>query len=396
MDRQELLRRAEEHMFSTGLDDSGARLGLANMRYGLAKIQWVQEMTGLPPNGTFVAAPDLSVTRNKNRWRSGFGYGGKLTWGDGDQEFMVLDVKPNCCGMLVGGLDILASSESVLRNVQALKKENVLIEGVPIVWDFGISNHFISVFRVEPLAADPLPPYVFIMHCSGGELRSQTSLGDGLYWDESEALQEKAEVFETPFGPLRVLLGSQAVAYYAFYKQAEAFAKKRRCLAAERLFGNYRLISNDSHQGLLNMNEMVLGAYPIQDAERALPLTLRADLPAYLIRGKPNLNPQTIEALGLHERARRWGVYERLRSANIVPHGGGYMFPHVREVLSVNDADGERLFQVSLASGHGRQFLSDVRGLTYAYRGHEVVSRVLELGMGESLARLHVLYTLKV
>jgi len=70
MDKQELLRRAEEHIFSTGLDDSGARLGLANMRYGLAKIQWVQEVMGLRPNGTFVAAPDLSVTRNKNRWRT--------------------------------------------------------------------------------------------------------------------------------------------------------------------------------------------------------------------------------------------------------------------------------------------------------------------------------------
>jgi hypothetical protein len=396
MDEEELLRRSEEHIFSTGLDDSGAQLGLANMRYGLAKIHWVQEKLGLSPNGTFIAAPDLSVTRNRNRWRSGFGYGGKLAWGDGDQEFIVLDVKPNCCGMLVGGLDVLLSSDSVLREAQALKKETVFIDGVPIVWDFGISNHFISVFRVEPLGRDSLPPYVFIVHCSGGELRGQTSLGDGLYWDRSEALHAKAEVFETPFGPLRVLLGSQAVAYYAFFQRAEALARKRRCVAGERLFGDYQLINNDSHQGLLNMNEMVLGVYPIQGTESTFPLTLRADLPAYLVRGKPNLRPQTIEALGFGERARRWSLYERLRSANIVPHGGGYTFPHLQEVVSVMDIDGERYFKVNFGKGHGQQLLSDIRALSYTYRGDEVVSRVLELGMGDLLARLHVVYTLKV
>ena len=107
MDRQLLLRRAEEHIFSTGLDDSGARLGLANMKYGLAKVHLAQEALGLAPDATFITAPDLTVTRNHHRWRSGFGYGGRLTWGDGQQELIILDLKPNCCGMLVGGLDDL-------------------------------------------------------------------------------------------------------------------------------------------------------------------------------------------------------------------------------------------------------------------------------------------------
>lgn len=371
-------------------------MGLANMKHGLATIHCVQERVGLPPDATFVAAPDLSVTRNKNRWRSGFGYGGKLTWGNGDQEFIVLDVKPNCCGMLVGGLDTLPSSDSLLRKLHALKRDIVVIEGVPIVWDFGVSNHFISVVSVAPMSVHPLPPYAFIMHCSGAELRGQTSLGDGLYWDASEALRGKAEVFETPFGPLRVLLGSDAVTYYAFFQRADAFAKKRRCLAGERLFGEYRLISNDSHQGLLNMNEVVLGAYPIRGADAVFPLTLRADLPAYLVRGKPNLSPETIEVLDFGERARQGGLYERLRSANIVPHGGGYTFPHLQKVLSATDTGGERYFEASFDNDHQRLFLSDVLGLPYAYRGREVVSRVVELGMGELLARLDVVYSLKV
>jgi hypothetical protein len=396
MVKEELLRRADDRIFSTGLNDSGARLGLANMRHGLAKIHWVQERLGLLPDGVFIAAPDLTVTRNRNRWRSGFGYGGKVTWGDGDQEIVVLDLKPNCCGMLVGGLAQLPAHDQVLRNAQVLKRETLSIDGVPIEWDFGISNHFIGVFRVSPLQAEHLPPYVFILHCSGGELRGQTSLGDGLYWDQSNTLQQKAEVFETPFGLLRVLLGSQARSYYTFVQQADAFAKERRSLAGERIFGDYQLINNDSHQCLLNMNEMLLGAYAIQRSDSVFPLTLRADLPAYLVRGEPNLSPETIEALGFDERARQGNAYERLRSANIVPHGGGYMLAQLQEVLSVIDLNGERCFEVEFESGHGRQFLFDVRGIPYAYRGHEVVDRVLELGMGKLLARLDVVYTLKV
>jgi len=396
MGKEELLRRADDHIFSLGLDDSGAQLGLANMRYGLAKIHWVQERIGLPPNGTFIAAPDLSVTRNRNRWQSGFGYGGKLTWGDGDQEFVVLDVKPNCCGMLVGGLDMLPGSDSVLRKAQALKKESIAIEGVPIVWDFGNSNHFMSVFRVKPLLGERLPPYVFIIHCSGGELRGPTALGEGLYWDESEALRRKAQVFETPLGQLRVLVGSDASAYYSFFQRAEAFARKRRSLAAEWLFGDYLPINNDSHQGLLNMNEAVLGVYPVQTADTMFPLALRAELPAYLVRGKPSLSPLTIQALGFGEQARQRGVYERLRTVNVVPHGGGYTFPHLKGVARVIDVDGVRYFEVSFHGGQGRQLLSEVGNLPYAYRGHEVVDRVVELGMAELMARLDVVYTLKV
>jgi hypothetical protein len=42
-------------------------------------------------------------------------------------------------------------------------------------------------------------------------------------------------------------------------------------------------------------------------------MTLRANLPAYLVRGRSNLSVDTIERLGLADRARRLGVYNRLR-----------------------------------------------------------------------------------
>jgi hypothetical protein len=397
MDRQMLLQRATEHTFSTGLDDSGARLGLANMKHGLAKIHLAQEALGLVPDATFITAPDLTVTRNQTRWRSGFGYGGRLTWGDGQQELIVLDLKPNCCGMLAGGLDHPPARDTLLQRARGLQADELSIDGIPLQWDFGQSNHFITLFRVTPLDDSPLLPYAFVIHGSGSELRGETTWGDGLYWDRSEPLQRKAKVLETPFGPLRLLVGQAARDYYAFFQRADSFAKKRRLLVAGRLFDDVTPYNNDHHQGLVSMNDMMLGTYLVrEEGDTIFPLTLQAHLPAYLVRGRPNFSDAVIERLGWADRARRLGLYDRLRSANIIPHGGGYTFPHLQDVLSVIELGQERYFELSFGADDGQQIVSDVRDLPYAYRGMEVVERVIELGLGELVARLDPIYVLKI
>jgi hypothetical protein len=235
------------------------------------------------------------------------------------------------------------------------------------------------------------------MHGSGGELRGETAWGDGLYWDRSERLRSKAEVLETPFGRLHLLTGQAARDYYAFCQRVDDFVKKRRLLVAQRLFDDMTVYNNEAHQGLASMNDMVLGTYWTREGEDTLfPLTLQAGLPAYLVRGRPNLSDEVIKRLGLEERARRLGLYERLRSANILPHGGGYTFPHLQQVLSVIEMGQERYFELSLGADGSRQYLSDVRDLPYAYRSLEVVERVVELGLGELVARLTPLYVLKI
>src|SRR5262245_27300882 len=95
------LQRAREHCFFAGVGDSGMALCEAVAPYGVAKIHHVQEELGLPPDATFVGAPDATITRNPQRWGQGFGYGGAYAWSG---ELAVLDIKSNACGMLVGAL----------------------------------------------------------------------------------------------------------------------------------------------------------------------------------------------------------------------------------------------------------------------------------------------------
>ncbi|RMH97663.1 MAG: hypothetical protein D6681_11825 [Calditrichaeota bacterium] len=399
MERKDWLERAAEHIFHDRSPDVGARLCLENMRYGLAKIHFVQQRLGLTANATFIASPDVTVTINSYRWNSGFGYGGKLSWGDGDQELIFLDTKPNCCGMFVGGLDTLPPKEKLVYRAATMKRERCEIDGIRIKWNLEKGNHFVDVFEVKPLADNlHLPPYAFIAHTSGSELKKESHLGPGLYIDSSAALRDRAEVIQTPFGPVHILTGAAAREYYEFYRVAEAFATKRRAKAAELLFEQFTTIANANHQGLLNANEIALGVntWQVGAMDVLQPLALRPDLPAYLFRGLPNFTPGVIRSLDWEARARRLGVYHRLENANFMPHGAGYNFPGWKEVIGNYEVAGRRFFELKSTRGEGTEIVGDLRNVPYEYRGEEIFARTVELGLGMPVAELIPIYVLKI
>ncbi len=281
-----------------------------NSPYGLARIHALQRHLGLDPNATFITTPDMTITRNANRWKSGFGYGGKISWGDGEDDFIVLDVKPNACGMLVGGLEELPEIEKLIKKLHVLEKDIIKIDSVKVIWDYYKSNHFIDLFQAKALTSVDFdfPPYAFILHGSAGEFKGDNDLGFGLYHDKSRQLFEMAEEIETPFGNIYYLTGSLAKQYFERYQYIENFAKRKREVAARLLFGEYIEISNETHQGLINMNEIALGCHYLNNLKTIYPLTLRGDLPAYLVRGYPNLSEESIELLGFEKRAKTLGV----------------------------------------------------------------------------------------
>ncbi len=395
---EEMLRKAKNHCFFIGLNDSGAELCKANTVYGIAGIHYVQNQLDISPNATFISTPDMTITRNVSRWGSGFGYGGKISWGGGDDDLIILDVKPNACGMLVGGLEELPDIEDLIKKLHKLETSTTEIDGVKVVWDFYKSNHFIDVFRVKPVVKldKNLSPYAFVIHGAADELRGDNKSGFGIYYDKSKQLREMTEDIDTPFGQFHILTGSNAKKYFEQYLRAENHSKQKRKIAAEFLFGKFIEISNETHQGLINMNEIALGCHYLSNQAAFFPLTLRADLPAYLVRGNPNLSPESIELLGFEKRAKNLGLYERLLNANIIPHGGGYVLPDILTVNKVTQVSGKRYFEVEMQNDRGKKIIREVRELPYEYRGRKVVLRTLEIGSIEIVAKLTPEYVLKV
>ena len=399
MNREDRLDRARRHIFPTGIKDSGTRLCMANMPYGIAKLHYLQEHLGCEPNATFVATPDQTITRNVTRWQSGFGYGGKVSWGDGDNDALVLDTKPNVCGMMVAGIEALPDIPDLIQRMAAMTADPPEIDGMPIQWDFAKGNHFIDICIVDPIDPDiELPRYAFVLHAAGAELREENARGTGLYWDFSDELMARATTLETPFGPLHYLSGDAADEYMEFYRYADSFAKRRRLLAAERLFGEFQLIANETHQGLINKNEAILGCHhldPPENREKLYPLMLRSDIPGYLLRGLPNFSDTAIDALGFRTRAESLGVLHRLQHADLLPHGAGYTLPHILQVTRVLEESGIRYFECDTVNDRGREVISHPRDVPHDYRGRSVVLATVELGLGEMVAKLVPIRVLK-
>jgi hypothetical protein len=393
MTTDEMLNLAGKCLVSLSTGDAAAQMGEANMVYGLAKILWAQAEDGHEPRACFIAGPDATITRNSARWRAGFGYGGKLFW-RWPEPSVVLDTKPNACGMMVGGLEVRPDTADLSRGVQQLLAEPADIDGLPVEWDFATGNHFIDVFESRPLAAGlELPPYVFIVHSSCPEVRGPSPLGLGLYWDQSPALAGKAHLYDTPWGPLRVLHGADAAEYQAFFDRTAAFAAAKRELAARRLFGDYLSISNILHQGLVADGEMLLGCHDAACGE-LLPLALRPDLPAYLLRGLPNLRPDFIDreglAAGRPDFVRHW-----LERADIVPHGGGYALEGIRRLKQVCSDGPLRFFELEREAAATLDLVTDPTSLPMRYRGRQVLMKSLECGLAEAVARLDQIFVIK-
>lgn len=402
LSKVELLDRASQFIFSTGLNDGTSKLCKANMKYGLAQFHLIQEKYGFEPKATFISSPDETISRNKFRWNSGIGYGGRLNWGTGKDKLIFLNTKPNCCGILVGGLEELPDPYNLITNIDRIKSEHLYYDDILINWDYGISNHFINCFETKKLSDIDLPPYVFLIHGSAPEFRSD-QYGIGLYIDKSKSLKDVAIEEKSKLGIQYILLDSDATEYLEYSKKALKFSNVKREIVANNLFEyGYEIICNQPHQFLKDYNNMYLGSN-CTDANCDLinseifPTTLRADIAAYLFKGKKNFSETTLKNQNLIERAADLELLELLTNANILPHGGGYEFTDIEDVLDILEYKDQRYFVTSLKTNISRlKIIRNVSELQFGYRGRDIVLKSIQLDLGEIIARLNPLFSLKL
>ncbi|MFX0042293.1 MAG: hypothetical protein ACFE8L_05220 [Candidatus Hodarchaeota archaeon] len=402
LSKTDLLQRASEFIFSTGLNDGAAKLARANMKYGLAQFQIIQEKYGFEPKATFISSPDETISRNNFRWNSGLGYGGRLNWGDGTEKLIFLNAKPNCCGILVGGLEEVPDPYEIIKNIDEIKSKELYHNGILINWDYGISNHFINCLETRNLSDIDLPPYVFMIHGSSPEFRDD-KYGLGLYVDKSKTLKERAIEENTKFGKQHILLDSDAKEYLDFNMKALDFSNKKRELIADIIFDfGYKTICNQPHQFLKDYNNMYLGSNCTDInceviTSNIFPTTLRADIAAYLFNGKTNFTETTLKNVNLLDKAEKLEHLDLLTTANVLPHGGGYLLSDIIEVQDVLEYKDQRYFVTSLKSNISRlKIIRNVRELQFEYRGRDIVLKTIQLDLGEIIARLNPLFSLKL
>lgn len=402
LSKLELLERASEFIFSTGLNDGASKLCKANMKYGLAQMQLIQEKYGFEPKATFISSPDETISRNEFRWNSGLGYGGRLNWGNGNEKIIFLNVKPNCCGILVGGLEELPDPYNLIKKVDEIKSSELYHNNILINWDYGISNHFVNCFETKNLSDMKLPPYIFLIHGSAPEFRSLNE-GLGLYIDKSQSLNDIAIKEETKFGKHYILLDNDAKDYLKFHEKALKFSNSKRQIIADNLFDfGYKVICNQPHQFLRDYNNMYLGSNCTDSScnnitSDLFPTTLRADIAAYLFRGKKNFSITALKSQNFLNRAEDLELLELLKNACILPHGGGYSLSDIEDVLDVLEYKHQRYFVTSLKTNISRlKIVKNVGNLQFEYRGRDIVLKTMQLDLGDIIARFNPLFSLKL
>ncbi|MFX1600442.1 MAG: hypothetical protein ACFFB6_07585, partial [Promethearchaeota archaeon] len=91
------------------------------------------------------------------------------------------------------------------------------------------------------------------------------------------------------------------------------------------------------------------------------------------------------------------GLLDLLLNANILPHGGGYKFTDTEDVLDILEYKDQRYFVTSLKTNISRlKIVRDVSELQFEYRGRDVILKTIQLDLGDIIARLNPLFSLKL
>ncbi len=375
-------------------------LAYENMRYGLGKIMYALDDYDV----SCVFGPDATITRNVERWESGFGYGAVIRWPERGVFFP--QIRPNACGMLLARIDELPSRENIIHRMSEVMDSELFLDGVRVRPDFGHGNHFFEFYSVLETSPDvstdiPKDGFYVLLHGSAPERKDAFY---GVTGSEQRVL--------TPMGEISFLDGAAGKEYYRNWADLEDFSMRRREFILKEVIGGFSVVSNTTHQGLSAGSEIRLGCY--NSVQKALfPVAMRWDIPVYVFRGKPNLSGEVIGRVGFLGRAEETGMLERLQNTNILPHGGGYKVDLEYTRITVVNGGDHNHFVLSGAkpassvsemmdnskrgvSSFGEMVIMNPRELPYDYRGLSVIEKTMEYELGTPVAKLQPLMTLKV
>ncbi|MHA2052472.1 MAG: hypothetical protein ACW99F_02630 [Candidatus Hodarchaeales archaeon] len=384
-----LHNEAKSNIYSWACNDLTYKIAVEVMGIGLAKMISFYKKLGEDPNDVLVVfGPDGSVTRNKERFNSGVGYGCVVV----SKKFIFPSLlHPNGCGFGLYHVNEIPKKTELMLRLKKMKQNGVQIGEKKGKWDVYQSNHFIDILRLESQRTEyqnqiPNGFYVLI-HSS-----QQTEKEKLSYWKPEDFI-----TIESSLGNIEALEGVSCKEYLSFFNTIEQYSKDKRSAIARELFGEDKItcISNPTHQGYFQENgnySMRLGLYNTLDNsgignKPLFPIGFNAYSFIYLYEGLPNILPKfwTGEQ---KDRAESKNHSRILSKINLLPHGGGYKLNLPYSNVTTMNQENEYYFKLSDSPMETQMFIQNIESLEYGYRGpNSVLPLVDEFNLGKRVAR---------
>lgn len=237
-----------------------AQFARSRLERFLVNLSQVQSQSG-DDAAWFLALPDFSPSLNRNRVRVGIPVGGLLGWADPTIVPATLPV--NGCGMAVAKLKSSIADTDMPTRIQAFLASKPSIDDIPVEWDAGRKNHFLSIYE------DAQGESFAILHCSLPELKAESRSG----------LQSTS----AGSNPLEFYCGRYAERFFANAVRIQDLAVRKRRLICERVFPGCEVISNRNHVSFIAPGLAAIGCYVSRGPLKNSPFTVGPTRDAYLL-----------------------------------------------------------------------------------------------------------------
>jgi len=290
--------------FGTG--DATALLAREHAMLGMAAAIECYELLGVDHSLLrLIALPDFTYTRNPYRWGAGFPYGCIILLPADSPQFVPLEFRPNCCGVILSRIDGYDGNHEELF----MKKNRVLasISGATPQDSFR-SNHFLVIL------SDSEGAQYALFHGSFESIKKGCLGMPGLYTNMCDYWDSKIK-HSPSFPRFKYLVGADAEEYFEVYRKYNEFTNANRTLLFDELFGEqHSVIFHASHEGFYDRHTLMLGGY-VSQSQFSCPIMLSPEVSMPIVTTTKSIRQLTDEKVECE--------------LFVAPHGGGYTWPNV-------------------------------------------------------------------
>ena len=351
-------KKALNNFIDLSSKDSTSYLVKERGLIGLTRLLICMEELGIENGAKLIALPDFTYTRNQLRWDAGFPYGCIVKINNPYNNFIPLEFRPNCCGVVFGEIPNKDYDFNVLKNrlINFINKSHYIDSN-----DFNKRNHFIGIY-INPETGK----YYALLHGSFKYVKNN------LYSERKNKWSNKIQKKDILNKEILYLYGHDAIEYYNDYKIYENESSKLRLDIMNYLFFNeFKVLFNETHEGFRDINTILLGAYSSNTSFQC-PIMLSADEDLYYINvNKPLSN-----------------IDDNFYCA---PHGGGYRLSSIVNAKQLNHDE-----FILTYPNKSIMITNNIIDLPFNYRKNTISLWCDKYEFGESILKLKPILNLKI